>query len=369
MGRFLLVFTLGVASLSAAFGQVQTDPVGFLQPFNSTAGQINLLANSDTLVSIPFTRPPEFTGAIASVSGNVITVSGSPGWNVSPQQWVYAQGTQPKHYYALIGPGTSNPKEGHMYTITGNGSNTLTVDTTSDDLSGIPANAQVVVIPFWTLNTAFPASDANVSFIPSPSQFNRLTQIFIPNYSGTGINLSATATYYFFNSAWRKFGSATSEDHGDDILVQDGYFTVRNAGTGTVFTASGSVLTKKQTIPLLTSTSTAVDNFVSITRPVAVSLNNLGLIGSGAFATSASQFNRVDQLFVYDPTISGINKSASATYFTTLGPDSLPHWRKFGQSVSTDFGTDTIPAGAGFVIRKGVTANGATLYWQNAATY
>ena len=34
--------------------------------------------------------------------------------------------------------------------ITANTASTLTVDTTSDNLTGIPANAQVVIIPYWT---------------------------------------------------------------------------------------------------------------------------------------------------------------------------------------------------------------------------
>jgi uncharacterized protein (TIGR02597 family) len=367
MGRFLLV-TIGVvlASIGVASAQtVTTDPVGFVQPFSTMPNQINCLANSDTLVSIPFTRPIAFTGAIASISGNVITVVGTPGWTTSPQQFVYAQGTQSNHYYALIGPSsTSDSKEGHSYMITGNGSNTITVDTTSDDLGGIPANTQVLIIPYSTFNTVFPASDANVSYIPSSNQFNRLTQIFLPNFSGSGINLSAAATYYYLNGAWRKFGQPTTVDHGDDILVPSGYFTVRNASTGTTLTLLGAVLTKKETIPLLTSTSTQVDNFVSVTRPVDVSLDNLGLISSGVFASSPNQFNRVDQLFVFDSTTASINKSASATYFYSNGA-----WRKFGQSISTNFGTDTIPAGAGFVIRKGITANGSAQFWQNAPTY
>jgi uncharacterized protein (TIGR02597 family) len=364
MRRFLTALFIVAAGITIASAQtVTTDPVGFITPFTTMPSQINMLANSDTLVSVPFTRPPAFTGAISSVAGSVITVSGSPGWTTN--QFVYAQGTQPNHYYALIGPsGTTDPKEGHGYMVTANGSDTLTVDTTHDDLSGIPADTQVLVIPYWTFNTVFPASDANVSFIPSPNQFNRLTQVFVPNYSGSGFNLSPAATYYFYNGAWRKFGQSTTTDFGDDILAQTGYFTVRNAGTGTTLTLLGSVLVKKETIPLLTSTSTQVDNFVSVTRPVAVALNDLGLISSGAFVSSPNQFNRIDQLFVFDNTATAINKSPSATYYYSNSA-----WRKFGASPTADFGTDTIPAGGGFLIRKGVTANGSTAFWQNAPTY
>ena len=93
---------LGVASLcllpiGSAFSQTATattDPVGY-----TTA---SLLANSDTLVSIPFTRPAAYTGAIGSISGSTITLATSPGFTAN--QYVYASGTQSNTYYAIIGP-------------------------------------------------------------------------------------------------------------------------------------------------------------------------------------------------------------------------------------------------------------------------
>src|SRR5471030_3097780 len=96
------VATRGLLVLSAAFAasllpvaaiaqtSVVSDPVGFLTT--------SCLGNSDTFVSVPFTRPPEFVGAIQSVAGSIITVTGTPGW--TGNQFVYAIGAQPKHYYA-----------------------------------------------------------------------------------------------------------------------------------------------------------------------------------------------------------------------------------------------------------------------------
>jgi len=359
MSRFVSFFCAlaALALLPAVSSAVETDPVGF-----TTAA---CPANSDTYVSIPFTRIPEFTGAIASISGNVITVSGSPGWSTdpNPQQWVYNT-TSHKTYFVLIGPhSTTNPNEGRQYLITANGSNTLTLNLAGDDISGVQPTTQILIIPYQTLASVFPASDANVSFIPSASAFNRQTQILIPNYTGTGINLSANITYFFLNNAWRKVGDNLANDHGDDTLLTDGYFILRNAGTGTNLTALGGVLVKKEAIPLITRTSGQQDNFVSVTRPIGVSLNNLGLISSGAFASSPSAFNRIDQLFVFNNAATGLNKSASATYFYSNGA-----WRLVGDPTG-DHGADLIAAGTGFIIRKGATANGSTQFWQNSPTY
>ncbi len=78
---------------SASAITVATDPVGFTN--------LNLPAESDSYISVPFTRPPEFVGAIQSINANTITVAGTPGWGAN--KFVYAPGSQPNNYYALIG--------------------------------------------------------------------------------------------------------------------------------------------------------------------------------------------------------------------------------------------------------------------------
>src|SRR5690242_5857856 len=185
------------------------------------------LSNSDTLVSIPFTRVPEFTVTIDSVSGAVITVDGTPGWTTN--QFVYAAGVQPKHYYVLMGPvspgsssslpgrnggklkpkfrqtivtpaAATNPKEGHAYAVVANTDNTLTVDTSKDNLTGIPAGTQATLIPNWTLNTVFPATDQNVSFTPTTQTRSFKTEILIPNYAAPGVNQAFSTVYFFSNN-------------------------------------------------------------------------------------------------------------------------------------------------------------------------
>src|ERR1700716_2602320 len=155
MSRFIPLFAAfasGLIHCNSVLAQVTaaSDPVGFTTT--------SLLGESDTLISIPFARPPEFTGAIQSVAGSTITAAGTPGWTAN--QFVYVAGSQPKHYYALIGGGGSlNPKEGRFYPITANGTNTLTVTTsTANDVSGIVANTQVTIIPYWTPATIFPTA-------------------------------------------------------------------------------------------------------------------------------------------------------------------------------------------------------------------
>ena len=377
---FCIVAALGSLLSVTAQGQtptptpVTTDPVGF----TSTS----CLSNSDTLVSVPFTRPQAFVGAATTISGGTITVSGSPAWTTN--QFVYAQGAQPNHYYALIGPAsTSNPKEGHTYPITANDSSTFTVDITNDTLTGIPANAQVVIIPYWTLNTVYPASNTGVSFTATTSTRSFQTQILIPNFNAAGINPSASAVYYFSNNVngdplngigWRIFGDNVT-DHGDDVLIPDGYFTVRNQnGAPTLpLTAIGGVLTKKLTLLELTNASSARDNSVSMVRPVGVALNSTGLnTADGSFVATTATRTFQDQLFVFDNTVAAINKAPSAVYFygnnVNGDPGNGVGWRVFGDN-ATDHGNDLIAAGSALIIRKAANGTGQPVYWTNAPTY
>jgi uncharacterized protein (TIGR02597 family) len=348
----LVALLSGAANFASAQVTVTTDPVGFTTT--------TLLGSSDTFVSIPFTRPPEFTGAIASASGRTITLVGNP---LSQSQFLYG-GTQHNHYYALIGPisGTGT-KEGHTYLVTGNGTGTLTVDTSHDDLNNIPANTQVEVIPYWTPATIFPASDANVSFTPTTSSSSYQTQIRVPNYSASGINLPYSPVYFFSNNVdgtsnnvgWRSVGDNIT-DHGDDPLLPDGYFVVRRSSSEAqtlplTLRNVGTVLLKKLAVPLI-AMSQQQDNPVSIVRPVNVALDATGL------APANNSFGAGDKLLLYNNTAAGFNKSPSATYTHDT------HWRLTGDGTLSDHGADIIPSGTGFIIRK--AAGGVGAFWTNA---
>lgn len=367
----LLVLVSALLFPSSINAQSMTsDPVGFTTT--------SLPANSDTLINPPFTRPSEYVGAITSAAGSTISVSGSP-WTTN--QFVYVQGVQSKHYYALIGPAaTTDPKEGHVYAIVSNTTNSLVVDTSQDNIVGIPANAQLLVIPNWTPATIFPASDANVSFTPTTSSGSYKTQVLIPNYSAAGINQGYLTTYFFSNNVdgtvnnigWRVAGDNIT-NHDDDPLFPDGYMAVRNQNGAPALnlTALGGVLTKKLAVPLNTMNGQQQDNSVSMVRPIDVTLNNTGLNPTdGSFvATNANPYTNVeqakirDQLFVFSNTNVGINKPPTAIYYYAVPGG----WRTLKDP--SDHGNDIIPAGSALIVRKAPTKNGQSVYWTNSPTY
>ena len=345
----IAVACIGGPSLSAQT-TVMTDPVGFITT--------SCLGNSDTYLGIPFTRPPEFTCTVQSANANTLTINGTPGWTNS--QFVYAAGTQPKHYYVLIGNGgATNPKQGHNYTVTSNGSNTLTVDTSLDNLTGVVANTRVTLIPYWTPATIFPSGDAGVSFTATTNPPSYKTEVLIPNTSSAGINLAPAATYFFINNGsnvgWRLEGD-NSTDHGDDPLLPDSYFIVRNSNGAPPLplTGAGSVLMSKLAVPILASASQQQDNPVTMIRPVDTTL------GSNGLAPVDTSFLQGDQLLLFDNTQRQIGKQPSKIYTFNDG------WRL--SSDNLDHSKDIVPAGSAMLVRR-AAKSGATVYWVNTPTY
>jgi uncharacterized protein (TIGR02597 family) len=323
---------------------------------------LTLLGNSDTIVALPFARLPAATVNASSFASNVITVQGTPGWTAS--QFVYASGTQSNTYYVRI---ESGALEGKYFDITANTTNTLTLNLNGGALTGLAANDQASVIPYWTYGTVF----ANGNGIhPSISSLSRKTEVFVPNFAGLGKNLSSTATYYYFSNttdsttAWRRTTTGTT-NLNDDIIQPNSYLTIRhNVATNTTFTSFGDVILTKITFPLRGNTTNQQDNAIGLTRPIQVSLNDSGLT-NGGFAVTVSALSRKDELYVFDNTTTNKNRSSAATYYYL----SNSGWRKTTGSSSIDYGTSNIlTPGAGFYIRRAITTNVAP-YWTNSPTY
>ena len=358
---FLLVpLIIGVSALS-----------GRAEPASAPAGfyRIDCLGNSDTVVSIPFTRPEAAFAlmesiAVVEVTNAMVTVQGSPGWLVD--QFVYVSGTQSNTYHLRF---LSSAKEGSYYPIISNSANSLTLSLGGDDLSSVTNGTRLAVIPYWTLATAFPGGRG---VIPSPTISTHSTEILIPDFDGVGINLSAPTTYFFLTNAifpngiWRKFGVGTTNN--DDVLLPDVYFIVRHKTNAivplpinTVFTAQGSVPVSKLTVPLATAVSTKQDNFVALTRPVTNTLNESGLVQSGAFLASPSVSTHTDELLVFDNGQVAQNKAASDTYFYLNNT-----WRRFG--AAGDFGNEPVfTPGTGVIIRK--QTNSVSSLWVNTPNF
>jgi len=157
----------------------------------------------------------------------------------------------------------------------------------------------------------------------------------------------------------------------DTPVLPDSYIIVRNPSTsadGLRLTVAGSVSLEPISIPL-DSALTVNDNYVSISRPLDITLNNLGLVVTGNLSASAftpsvgtSGSSRRDQLMVFNNSSTGFNKSASATYYY-LSTNSTSGWRATSDS-TTDAGNTVLPAGSAILIRK-YQGSASTKFWTN----
>jgi uncharacterized protein (TIGR02597 family) len=235
----------------------------------------------------------------------------------------------------------------------------LTVDVGNGSLAGVAQSDRFALETYWTLNTVFP-NGAGVN--ASPTVGNRNTEVLIPDYTNSGINLSAAKIYFFNAGIWKQVGQANA-NHNDDILQPNSYFIVRhNVATNTVLTTIGRVISSPLATTFLSRTNTQQDNYVGLQRPVPVSLIDSGLISSGAFNPSPLPGARTDELLAFDNGVAARNKSSSASYYYWNGA-----WRRVGDG-NADVGTTQIfQPGTGVIIRKGT--NNVTPIWTNSATW
>lgn len=336
----------------AAFGQeISSEPVGWIK--------LPLLANSDTLYGISLTRPAIFVGQVAHASGATIELCGSPGWQTN-------QLVAGAHYVRLGGCGLTDTHAGKTFQVVGNGSASLVLDLNGDCIDTVPPGAPVSVTPYWTLDTLFPRTDANVSFTPSSSPLAIQTQLLIPNYTGTGINLAASKSFYFIESGtnvgWRKTGEPIAKDYGSQILLPDGYLIIRNKNNAPTLPLriAGNVVVDKSSFPLHTNLSTAQDNHLGLPSPLPVALGALGL-AAGPFAATTNPLQIRDRLLLFDNATPAYNKTPNKSYFY-LASGTFAGWRLAGAPLEQDHGTDPIPGCSALLIRK-APADGATSFW------
>jgi uncharacterized protein (TIGR02597 family) len=180
----------------------------------------------------------------------------------------------------------------------------------------------------------------------------------MPDLAARGINTDAARVFYYWQGAWREVGEGLAIKD-DEVILPDMYLWVRNlANQDAEVLMSGVTLTTNWRMAIQRDSSVHQDSLFALPRPFAVSLNDSGLIQSGAFLPSPSPVDRLDELLTFDNTAPGQNKSAAATYYYSGGA-----WRKVGEG-TLDVGNDFVfQPGSGFIIRAGSGEHSAV--WTN----
>ena len=350
--RCLFVFTLFFLTVHRP-GQAQpltvvTEPAGFYT--------LAVASNSDTIISIPFTRPPDFVGKIVAVASNVIAVGGSPSW--TPNQYVYVAGVQSNTYYAYINTG---PAVGSCFTITNNTTASLSLDLGGASLTNVVAGTSFSIIPFWTFGTVLPVGGA---IFDSATPGNRATEILIPDFTGVGTNLSAGQVYYHWEGSWRVVGQGAAVKD-DDVLHNNSYFIVRqNAASNAVVTTFGIVPTRALQISIATAAASQRDNSVALTRPALLTLTGSQLFESGAFIASPATNALTDELLTFDNVVAQKNKNPAAIYYYWSNA-----WRQVGAGTNDVGSAPVFAPGVGVIVRKNANGSAPTYRWINLPNY
>jgi len=161
-----LTYSLIAAALACGFAAAQTTayttPVGYVSLGDTTAGQPAVKANTDVFISIPLLNSATYAGTVASIAGNTITLSGTPGFTAGQ----FATPATP--YYAMI---ESGAKAGQISIVSANGTGDVTVALqTGETLESIVAGDQITLRKAWTVRGFMGATlPAGVSLFTLPA--------------------------------------------------------------------------------------------------------------------------------------------------------------------------------------------------------
>jgi uncharacterized protein (TIGR02597 family) len=276
------------------------------------------------------------------------------------------QGTQSNTYYVQF---TSGNRSGWYYSVTANTPTTITVNPNGD--TGLAGNVNTGdtfrVIPYWTLNTLFPNGQGTYPSTTGTPQ----SEILVFPTTTAGINLSAASIYFYYNGTGFPVGwySTLGAGAADVTLPPDSSFIVRHPAStaDTQLTLVGNVPMSTQAIVVNNlQANTPQDNVIALPVPVSVTLGNSTLASVMTPSTTGSPAG-ADELLVFDPTVVGQNKSASAIYFYYTGPGG-PGWAKTDGTFPVDSSVIFQP-GYGYILRRAAQSTPTSTAWTFTPPY
>ena len=313
-----IIATTALFTTFNSFTQAQeasTVPYGVMK-FTIPAGSIENPQMSALSVTLQPTVPDDFQGAtsgvITGVTSDTITSSGA-GWAAS----ALADPVAP--YFLKI---TSGPADGRLFLISANTANTVTLDTSGDNLTnlGIETDTHTFkIFPGFTLNSFF-GSDVLTS-----SDINSADVVYLL------INGTWT-TFYHNGTSWKRPGARANFDN--QILNPDsGILFLRKDSTDLEIVLDGFVPTNNTQLVVSTSGYTMLGGIYPVDR----TLLDVGIQDLTSWIKNSS-VNNADQIILY-------NGSAWETYY-----HDGTNWKRPGARGSSD--DVIIPAGTPLLLSR-----------------
>jgi uncharacterized protein (TIGR02597 family) len=348
---FLLGISLG-ASATLAQAQstsVATIPQGF---FSFSLPAMGSMQSSISYLSLPLASNPAYSGSVASLTANTITVADSPApWTAS------ALVTPATPYFVKFLSGTES---GRVIKVTANTTNTLTLDTTDNSSQTVALNASGFSIQAGDTFEVFAgdtlASVFGLNTTASPLVLKGASNAYVADTIAIyNAMLSRWQTYFFNTTAgtWQLYGMTSNANN--TVLYPYGAFTIARRPNDP---AAALVLTGRVSeVAILTKTTGSDTNIYSSSKYAAnITLSQLDFGSNWTESTSAFT---ADTVAIWDSTLTRFD-----TYYQL--PDST--WRKYG-SPTMDASNLVVPAGSVLSILKRTAVSGATSFLQSVLPY
>lgn len=309
---------------------------------------------TDTVLSAPLRENASLCASVDTVSASSgeadIAVAGA---SFSVDQFVVGQ----PHFLRF----TSGGEEGRAFEVTGNTADTVTIDTGNETLSSVASADLFKLIPYWTLETLFPAWQGTIHESAGVLPVQRGTEILFFDTTSEGINLSPDRVYFRTSEGWKQAGQGYP-DAGEIPIEPGAVFVVRHPPgvSDTVFISYSFVEKEGVGVGVKSVLGSPQDSVVALERPIPVILSNLDLEGVFEESPSNADADRADQLLVFDRESGTINSLPNRTYFLTASG-----WREDTGNNTAAADNSIIPEGSVLVIRKAPGTSTATQVWLN----
>lgn len=259
-----------------------TPPVASIRLGDTTAGQPAVKASTDSIVSIPLSRPAAFAGKVDGSTEGTLHIEGGDAWDEG--KW------SPLTDGPWLLSVTDGEQAGFTAIITDSLGGTVTLEPlTEGNASLIAVGSKVVIHPAWTLKSFF---------TPAPPAGTKVLA-----YSATvpGSPVSPDLQYTYTGNAWLKTTGKISP--ADGVVLHPGEsFIVRTAAPLASLRVNGDVARypHRSTLEKLGAKAQDIRIGGIFAEPIAIGRSQLG-------------FTQGDRLFAYDNAASGINKSPTAS--------------------------------------------------------
>lgn len=314
-------------------------------------------------LSLPLTREATYTGAVASVTANTISVDDAP----APFTTSLATAAAP--YFVKF---LSGSEAGRVLLVDANTTNTLTLDTTDHTTgSAVALTATGFSVETGDTFEIFPgdtlASVFGTGVAGSPLVLTGGTTLTVADEVALYTTVGAAAKVYFFNTVsgfWEASGTAVN------ALGQAAAASKLNANDTIIYPYSAFAVTRRANHP---DTSLVLLGRITPVNASTKTVSRAGVYTSSHYASDimlsqlkfGSNWEKGNTATTAD-TLSVWNSTTHAFDIYYQKPDST--WRKYGDN-TTDQSSFTIPAGAVTTIHKLAVVTGAQAFLVSAMPY